>query len=369
MSSAALQLPHGSIQLPEFLPDATRGVVRSLDSTDLESCGVQALVMNTYHLMRDPGSTTIEALGGLHRMAGWSRPVVTDSGGFQIYSLIRQSPRSGSLTNRGAVFHPPGSKRKHVLTPEKSIQLQLAWGTDVVICLDDCTRVDDPIHVQRESVQRTVDWARRSKLEFTRLLEQRRMSEVQRPSLIAVIQGGGSPELRQECAEGLLETGFDGYGYGGWPLDKEGKLLEDLLCHTRQLIPDGYPLHALGVASPEGVRRCCEMGYDLFDGAMPTRDARHARLYAFNADPQQALLPSEGWYNYVYILDERYIKSGEPLSPYCDCLACRRYTAGYLHHLFKIQDGLAYRLATLHNLRFMTLLTQNLRMSHTDATS
>src|SRR5262249_23764799 len=144
-SGASLRLPRGVVELPVFMPDATQGVVRSVDSGDLEGCGIQAVVMNTFHLMQRPGSSTIQALGRLHRMTGWRRPIVTDSGGFQAYSLIRQNPRFGQLTDRGLLFRPEGSDRKYLLTPEKSIQRQVSYGADVVICLDDPTHVDDPL--------------------------------------------------------------------------------------------------------------------------------------------------------------------------------------------------------------------------------
>jgi queuine tRNA-ribosyltransferase len=358
----SLTLPHGLLRLPEFLPDATRGVVRSVDGQDLERCGMQALVMNTFHLMQNPGSSTIQALGGLHKMSGWKSPIITDSGGFQIYSLIRENPRFGSLSSRGATFRTDDSGRKYNLTPEKSIQLQISYGSDVVICLDDCTHVDAPFSVQQESVERTIDWARRSKGEYNRLLEQKRLPEERRPLIFGVIQGGGSLELRRRCAEALLEIGFDGYGYGGWPLDSQGNLLVDLLGYLRALVPPQFPLHALGVASPANVYAGRRLGYDLFDGAMPTRDARHGRLYAFRIDPAA---PAESlgsdWYSFVYILDDKHIKADRPVHPFCDCPLCTRYSLGYLHHLFKISDSLSLRLATLHNLRFMAQLTSMLR--------
>ena len=343
-----IQLPHGKLPLPNYLPDATRGVVRTLDSADLEGCKVEALVMSTYHLMQTPGSTTIQALGGLHRMTGWQRPIITDSGGFQIYSLIRQNPKFGSLSNKGATFRIEGGAHKFHLTPEKSIQLQISYGADVVICLDDCTHVDDTLVTQAESVQRTIDWARRSKVEFIRMLEQKKTPPDHRPLLFAVIQGGGVNDLRKQCAEALLEIGFDGFGFGGWPLDSQGVLLTDILGYTRSLIPGEFPLHALGVAHPANVTNCFHLGYDLFDGAMPTRDARHGRLYSEDS-------------TYVYITDHRHIKSAGPISPNCDCLTCTRYSMGYLHHLFKIGDSLSLRLATIHNLRFITRLVESLR--------
>jgi queuine tRNA-ribosyltransferase len=356
-----LILPNGIIRLPEFLPDATRGVVRSLDAADLEASGIQALVMNTFHLMQNPGSSTIQALGGIHRMSGWQRPIITDSGGFQIYSLIRQNPKFGTLSKKGATFRSEGTDRKFNLTPEKSIQLQLGYGSDIVVCLDDCTHVDDPYEVQSESVRRTIDWAKRSKNEFLRLVREKNFPEGKHPFIFGVIQGGGYAELRTHCAQALLEIGFDGYGYGGWPLDGEGNLLVEMLAHTRSLVPVEFPMHALGVAHPKNVAACARMGYELSDGAMPTRDARHGRLYRYNVDPAVGERLAGNWFSFLYILDDKHIRAASGVSPFCDCLLCTRYSVGYLHHLFKVKDTLAYRLATIHNLSFMSQLTANLR--------
>ena len=359
-----LYLPHGRLSLPAFLPDATLGVVRSVDSADLEQCGIQGVVMNTFHLMQRPGSSTITALGGLHRMCGWQWPIVTDSGGFQAYSLIRQNARYGSLNDRGITFQPDGSARKFHLTPEKSIQLQLSYDADVVICLDDCTHVDDPLAVQQESVNRTIQWARRCKQEFQRVLQQKKLPRERQPLLFAVIQGGGSRELRKRCAGELLELGFDGFGYGGWPLDGKRKLLAEVIAYTRELVPPAFPMHALGIGHPANVVECARMGYGLFDSAMPTRDARHGRLYAFTVEPA-ALVDnwSEPWLTYIYVNDDKAIKNDAPVSRFCDCLCCSRYSVAYLHHLFKINDGLFLRLATIHNLRFMAQLTERMRVN------
>ena len=361
MSGNVLALPSGDLPLPAFLPDATRAVVRSIDSADLEACGVSALVMNSYHLMQHPGSSTIKALGGLHKMSGWTRPIMTDSGGFQVYSLIRQNPKYGRLTDKGAIFTPDGSDRKYNLTPEKSIQLQMSYGADILVCLDDCTHVDDPPEEQRRSVKRTVDWARRAKREFVRLVEEKRFAD-RRPLLFAVIQGGGSADLRRECADQLLEIGFDGFGYGGWPLDNDGNLLTDMLLLTRELVPPELPVHALGVGHPVNVAACAEMGYPTFDSAMPTRDARNGRLYTFTTDDARLISGRDGdWLAYVYVVDDKHIKADVPVSPFCDCLTCSRYSLGYLRHLYKINDALYLRLATIHNLRFMMQLVGYLR--------
>jgi queuine tRNA-ribosyltransferase len=361
--NAVLRLLHGQLHLPVFLPDATVGVVRSVDSVDLEQCGIQAVVMNTFHLMQRPGSSTVTALGGLHKMCGWRRPIITDSGGFQAYSLIRQNARYGYLNDKGVTFQPDGSSRKFHLTPEKSIQLQLSYDSDILVCLDDCTHVDDSLEVQQASVGRTIDWARRCKREFQRLLQQKQVPQDQRPLLFAVIQGGGSLELRRRCAGELLEIGFDGFGYGGWPLDNAGKLLTAIIAYTRELVPPEFPMHALGIGHPASVVACARMGYSLFDSAMPTRDARHGRLYAFTtetADPDSSW--GDKWFTYVYVNDDKAVKNNAPVSRFCDCLCCSRYSVAYLHHLFKINDGLFLRLATIHNLRFMTQLTERLKV-------
>lgn len=356
---ASLQLPSGPLDFPAFLPDATLGVVRSVDSTDLLNCGVPALVMNTYHLMQHPGSSTVQALGGLHEMCAWSRPILTDSGGFQAYSLIRENTRYGRLTDNGIVIQPDGQNRKFKLTPEKCIQLQVAYGADMLMCLDDCTHIDDSPEIQAASVRRTIDWARRCKTEFERLMREKRLDASQRPLLFAVIQGGGSLELRRECVEALLEIGFDGYGFGGWPLDADGHLLTDLLSYTRELLPVDFPMHALGVGHPLYVARCQRIGYATFDSALPTRDARRGRLYRFTEE-RPDLNDSGDWFSFVYIHDAKHIKAREPLDDGCDCLTCRHYSRGYLHHLFKSNDAAFLRLATLHNLRFMMRLMARL---------
>jgi queuine tRNA-ribosyltransferase len=358
----SLQLQHGTLHFPVFMPDATFGVVRTVDSIDLQNAGIEALVMNTFHLMQRPGSSTIQALGGLHRMSAWERPIITDSGGFQAYSLIRQNQKFGKMDERGITFQPEGNPRKFLLTPEKGIQLQMSYGADVVICLDDCTHVDAPRSEQELSVERTIQWAERARVAFDRLVAQYELSEAAHPRIFAVIQGGGELDLRRRCAEALLEIGFDGFGFGGWPLDSENQLLDEVLEYTRSLIPLQYPLHALGIGHPRNLVAGYKMGYGIFDCAMPTRDARHGRLYAFTTAPGNDGGLSGKWLEYLYINDERHVKANQPVHPYCDCPLCSHYSLGYLHHLFKLNDSLYLRLASLHNLRFMTQLTDRLRM-------
>jgi len=241
----------------------------------------------------------------------------------------------------------------------------MAYDSDVIICLDDCTHVDAPRSVQEQSVRRTIAWAKRCKQEYIRIAEQKKLEPKDQPRIFAVIQGGGCQDLRKQCADELLEIGFDGFGFGGWPLDSQGNLLIDILEFVRRSFPQKFPLHALGVGHPGNVAVCFHLGYSLFDSAMPTRDARHGRLYTFTIPTEFNLDSSSNrWFEYVYINDAKHIKSSDPVSEYCDCLTCRQYSLGYLHHLFKIEDTLYYRLATIHNVRFMTQLCERLSPIH-----
>jgi len=356
-----IHLSNGMLVLPQFLPDATFGQVRGLDALATAACGVQAVMMNTFHLMQKPGSGTIRSLGGLRQMTGWDGAIFTDSGGFQAYSLIRQNSRFGQLHDNGITLIPSGKGRKFLLTPEKCVQLQMSYGAQVIFCLDDCTHVDDPMEEQEKSVARTIAWGERCKKEYKRLLEEKRVGSEQRPLIFAVVQGGRSLGLRTRCAQALLEVGFDGYGYGGWPLDESGALVEEMLSLTRELIPCCYPLHALGVGHPLSIVRCVRMGYGLFDSAMPTRDARHGRLYRFAEPREQALSGRDNWLEYVYIGDKRHYRSSMPIEEGCNCAVCRRYSRAYLRHLFKLNDSLYLQLATQHNLVFMMRLMERLR--------
>lgn len=359
---AELKLERGKLKFPVFMPDATFGYVRAVESSDLEAANIQAVCMNAFHIMQKPGSTSVQSLGGLHRMSGWNKPIITDSGGFQAYSLIRQNAKFGEMSARGISFFPEGAGRKFNLTPEKSIQNQMAFGADVVICLDDCTHVEASAQEQELSVTRTIEWANRCRRTYDKLVKEKKLTEDDKPLIFGVVQGGGIKELRKYCADELLKIGFDGYGFGGFPLDDQGNLLTDILEYTRGLIPRQFPMHALGVGHPYNLAQCYRLGYGIFDSAMPTRDARRGRIYRLETTNAKWLdSDHQDWLKYIYIQDMEYKKNPGPVSAHCDCLTCTRYSLGYLHHLFKMNDALYSRLATIHNLRFMTLLTEQLQ--------
>jgi len=364
--TAPLVLPGVTLKAPLFLPDGTRGGVRALDAMDVENCGVQILMMNAFHLAQRPGVRVVQALGGLKQMSSWRRPLATDSGGFQAYSLIRENAKNGSVDDRGLTFRNEGKKTQ--LTPEKAIVSQLRLGADLLFCLDQCTHVDDAPSIQEDSVRRTIDWGRRCKEEFETILGQKRTSPEARPRLFGVVQGGGNLPLRTRCAEALLEMGFDGFGFGGWPLDSDGALLTDILAHVRETIPASYPLHALGVGHPASIAAVHRLGYTMFDSALPTRDARHGRLYTFTGEqgtgekgPGDSTRESDNsWFRFLYMTDKRHLRDAEPASPFCRGLCCERYSLGYLHHLFVSKDPSYQRLATIHNLHFMNELMRRL---------
>jgi queuine tRNA-ribosyltransferase len=278
-------------------------------------------------------------------------------------SMIRENARYGSISEGGITFvnaDAPG-RRKLRLTPEKCIQIQFDLGSDILICLDDCPRPEADEREVSESVRRTVLWAARCKREFERQLEIRQLGAGERPVLYGIIQGGYVEAARRYCAEGLLEIGFDGYGFGGWPLDLDGNLAVDTLAYTASLMPDRLPKYALGVGSPGNIVACVRMGYAIYDCVLPTRDARHQRLYC-EGEPAGVSLGQHGS-SFLYIQDDKYKRDPRPVSEACDCYCCAHYSRSYLHHLFGVQDTLAYRLATIHNLRFYVRLMESLRQN------
>jgi len=339
-----------NVNLPAFFPDGTRGVVKCVDSADLKACNIQGLVMNTYHLMTKPGAATIKALGGLHKFTGWDRPIITDSGGFQVFSLLRENSSLGEIRPNEIIFRKDG--KKTVLSPEKCIQSQLAYGSNVIMALDYCTHPNDSYEIQAKAVDVTIRWGKKCMDTFKKSKKE--------SQIFGIIQGGNEEKLRKECAEALLEMGYTGFGFGGWPLDSEGRLTEDILAYTAQLIPDNFIKYAMGVGRPENIATCVKMGYTLFDCVIPTREARHNRLYVFNEEfESQKNIETEGkFYNYLYIMDDSYRRDSRPISNICDCHACQNYSRAYIRHLISIGDTLGHRLKTMHNLRFYTMLME-----------
>jgi queuine tRNA-ribosyltransferase len=316
--------------------------------------------MNSYHLMTKPGAKLIKSLGGLHGFTGYRGAILTDSGGFQLYSLIRENADYGEIRDKEIIFRPDRGAEKLTFTPEKCIQVQFQYGSDIMMALDMCTHPSDPIEVQRRSVELTVKWAARCKAEFEKQVAQRKSGA--RPLLFGIVQGGADPQLRMECGRRLEEIGFDGYGFGGWPLDAGGAFRPDILQMAADAMPNHKIKYAMGLGKPEEIAMLVKMGYRLFDCVIPTREARHQRLYVFTDETEQGVRRADGkFYKYLYIMDAPYSRDGSPIDPNCTCELCKNHSRAYLHHLFKVGDPQAMRLATAHNLRFYGRLMELLR--------
>jgi len=352
MSKRFFRSVGGEIPLPIFFPDATRGVIRSLDSRDIENTKTPGVLVNTYHLLHDLGEEKMKQIGGIRKLMNFSGGMISDSGGFQLMSLVKKNPGLSRITEKGIVFRL-SQKTTIKLTPEDSIRFQLAMETDMVVVLDDFTPPGADEKTARESVERTYRWAERSKKEFERICDEREISKEKRPYLLGVVHGDRDIGLRRESAQGLVSLGFDGLGYGGWPIMENGGFDYEVAQVLAEETPGNYFLYGLGVGKPEDIVGCVKLGFNIFDCVLPTRDARHGRLYVFD--------DKNGFDYHYYSPKERDITSDEKVSEICDCLLCQNYSKGYLTHLFKIKDATAWRLATIHNLRFYANLMERLK--------
>lgn len=348
-------------EFPIYLPDATRALVKSLDSVDLRNTHVKGAVVNTYHLMTDPGTEVIKKFGGIKNFMNFEGLVTSDSGGWQVFSLIHRSGKKGKITDDGVVFSVGGGKNT-LFTPQKSIQVQFDIGSDIIICLDDFTPPNSTYDQNLDSVERTTKWAKLCKDEYNKQIEERGMEDDNRPLVFAVIQGHLDKELRKKSANDLIEIGFDGYGYGGYVIDANGNLDLEISKYIANLIPEGKIRFALGVGTSWDIAALYDMGWHIFDCTLPTRDARHKRLYTFKKEPKNIKeLKNRETYEYIYINKSKYIGDRNPIEDGCDCLTCTNYSRSYLRHLFYIGDSSAFRLASIHNLRHYTRLTEYLK--------
>lgn len=351
-----LRTAHGEIRTPFFMPDATMAAVRGISSGDVRTLGIEAVVVNTYHLLLRPGSAGIARMGGVHRFMNWTGPILSDSGGYQVYSLIHRHPDCGSVSEDGAEFRSPIDGSKHLLTPEQSIDIQCDLGVDMMVCLDDPRPNDAPHTELVEAVERTIRWARRCKDRYEERV--RDVPDDRRPLLFGVIQGGMDLDLRRRCTEALVDIGCDGYGFGARHLDGEGNFLEDVLRETASSIPEDALRFALGVGTPRDIVRCHALGWDMFDCVIPTREGRHGR--AFVRNPGASLL--EAFYETMNLSGERFREDQSVIDEFCDCEACGGgFSRGYIRHLLANKDPLGSRFIAMHNLRFYAKLLEELR--------
>jgi queuine tRNA-ribosyltransferase len=328
-----IDTPHGGVSTPAFMPVGTQAAVKALTPEQVRVLGAEIILGNTYHLMLRPGHGLIAAMGGLHRFMNWDGPILTDSGGFQIYSLGKLR----AMTEEGATFQSHIDGSRHFLSPEKAVEIQEALGSDIMMCLDECIAYPSERPEIERALARTARWAQRCKA--------RRHNEQQ--ALFGIIQGGVDQSLRRRGVEEIVAIGFDGYALGGLSVGEPKELLLDTLAATAPLLPEDRPRYLMGVGTPEDLVEGVYHGIDMFDCVMPTRSARNGLLFT-NGEK-------------VVIKNARYREDGSPLDSQCDCYTCQNYSRAYLRHLFVAGEILAMVLNTVHNLRHYLHLMERIR--------
>ncbi len=347
--AGVLQTPHGTVRTPAFMPVGTYGAVKTLAAEDLEALGVEILLANTYHLFLRPGHERISRLGGLHRFMGWNRPILTDSGGFQVYSLgtLRR------IAEEGVEFQSPlDGGARHLLTPEQVVAVQGALGSDILMPLDICLAHPTGYRETKEALERTTRWAERSLAAWkaVRSQESARLPDGQgvgSRALFGIVQGGMYADLRRWSAEAFAALGFDGYAIGGLSVGETAEERHAMLEVTAPLLPAERPRYLMGVGTPQDLVEAVDRGVDLFDCVLPTRNARNGMLFTRAGR--------------VVITHARYAEDDGPIDPTCTCPGCRRYSRAYLRHLYMMGETAALRVLTVHNLHVYLCLMAEMR--------
>ena len=326
-----LTTPHGAIETPVFMPVGTQAAVKSLRNEALEELGARIILGNTYHLYLRPGPELMRKLGGLHKFMSWDRAILTDSGGYQVFSLSELR----KVTQEGVRFRSHLDGSEHLLTPEKAVEIQLGLGSDIAMVLDECIETPAPREIAQTAVSRTTAWARRAR-EYFRQIAQRNGELPQWQ--FAIVQGATFADLRRESAQQLLGIDFPGYAVGGLAVGEPHSITCEMTAVVSELLPKDKPRYLMGVGRPEHLAEYVALGIDMMDCVLPTRAARHACIYT-----------SEGR---VLIKNARYAQDRRPLDPACSCSVCKRYSRAYLRHLFAAGEFTAAILATHHNVHF-----------------
>lgn len=332
-----LETDHGPIDLPVFMPVGTRATVKAVPPNMLDELGVQIILGNTYHLYLRPGHELIKKLGGLHKFMSWNKPLLTDSGGYQVFSLSALR----KITEEGATFKSHLDGSVHKLTPELSMVIQDVLGSDIRMVFDECPPHDADLSYIKKSLDLTTRWAKRSKDEWEKLGG--------KDKLFGIVQGGLHKELRKESLERLLEIGFDGYAVGGLSVGESKEQMYEILYFLGELLPQHSPTYLMGVGEPEDILFAVKNSILMFDCVVPTRNARNGCLFTFNGK--------------ISIKNSKYKEDEGPLEPGCNCYTCRTFSRAYLRHLFTCGELLSYYLNTVHNLNFFMRFMEKIRSS------
>jgi queuine tRNA-ribosyltransferase len=353
----SLVTAHGTIQTPVFMPVGTVGTVKGVTPHELVDLGAQIILGNTFHLWLRPGQEVIAAHGGLHGFMRWDGPILTDSGGFQVWSLTHLR----KISEMGVKFASPLDGQRLMLSPEKSMEIQKTLNSDIVMIFDECTPYPADHDTARLSMELSLRWAERSKVAFDKLQSQHTLSDgttrqpirppggIPQQALFAIVQGGMYEDLRERSLAQLTEIGFDGYALGGLSVGEPKEDMERILDHMGHRLPEDKPRYLMGVGTPEDIVFAIERGIDMFDCVMPTRNARHGLLFTWSGD--------------LRIRNARFKADTGPIDPQCGCYTCRHYSRAYLHHLQRAGEMLGARLNSIHNLHFYQDFTARLRES------
>jgi len=331
-----IHTPRGDIETPVFMPVGTLATVKSLSPEDLLSCGAQIILGNTYHLYLRPGCDVIQAFSGLHRFMHWERPILTDSGGFQVFSLARLR----KISEEGADFQSHIDGSRHLLTPEKAIEIQLCLQSDIIMCLDQCIAYPSTQKEAADALALTTRWAGRCKAVWENQSDDSH-------ALFGIVQGGMYPELRRASADALVEMGFPGYAIGGLSVGEPMDVMLEMAEITLGHLPRSSPRYIMGVGTPENLVELVSRGADMFDCVMPTRNARNGQLFT-----------TKGTLN---ISNARFRVDTAPIDAACACYTCRHYSRAYLRHLYLSREILAHRLNTIHNIHYYISLMGQMR--------
>jgi len=328
-----LLTPHGEIQTPVFMPVGTQGTVKAMKPEELIEVGTQIILANTYHLYLRPGDEIIKESGGIHKFMNWHKPILTDSGGFQIFSLSKLN----KVSEEGVAFQSHIDGSKHFLTPERSIEIQNNLGADIIMAFDECTFYPVNYNTAKESMSLTIEWASRSKNAQKNKFQ----------ALFGIVQGSIFSDLREHCTEEIIKIGFDGYAIGGLSVGEPKEEMFKIVKQISPLLPEDKPRYLMGVGTPDDLKECIKMGIDMFDCVIPTRNARNGKLFT-----------SEGEIN---IKQNKYTRDYRPLDEKCDCYTCKNYSRAYLRHLYMTNEILSSILNTTHNICFFHKIVKKIR--------
>jgi len=373
-----LETMRGAVSTPFFLPIATKGAVKQLSPEEVRDLGAEIVLGNTYHLWLRPGHKLVEKAGGLHRFMNWSGPILTDSGGYQVFSLSdRKFVQAGrgnqgkvKLGEKGVEFRDPVDGKKYFLTPEKSIDIQFALGSDIIMVLDECPPYPCSREYAKKSLELTTRWAERCFLHFHKKINgDKKKYKNGRPLLFCIVQGSIYKDLRLESTKQLRgldfsalggpASGWDGYAIGGVAVGEPREKMKKVLEWVLPLLPENKPRYLMGLGRPEEIVSAVNQGIDMFDCVIPTRNARHGSLFLWKGKRKN--IRGRNFYQSVNITNEKFKKDFSPIDKNCDCYSCQNYSRAYLRHLFSVGEPLAGRLASIHNLKFYLDLMKILR--------